>query len=495
LLTVNAPAGTKVKVYVPDTTNEVTSGTVAGNQLVTLYVVSDTYDVYLEQNAGTKTVEDVNVNADTSIDQLCVLTVMFPGRSGVDTYVKVDDTILNSALGGDVDNRTNKTEVTSIAVLKNTYDVVVVNGSSTFIVDAVDCTGDTALVIIQGDQTITFGALADKTYGDDDFTVSATSSAGLEVSFTASGACTISGTTVHITGSGSCTITAHQDGNIYYNAAPDVSQSFNVNKKPITVTADPQTKVYGTSDPALTYKITSGALVGSDSFSGALTRDAGEDVGTYAIGQGTLALSENYNLTYVGNNLAITQAAITVMADPQTKVYGASDPALTYKITSGALVGSDAFTGALTRDAGEDIGTYAITQGTLSLSGNYALTYVSDKLTITQASTEVVLTSSCNPSLHLLPVTFTATVAVVAPGVGTPTGTVTFRDGTTTLGTATLSSGKATYRTPCLRPLRLGDHSITAVYNGDANFTTSTSPAMTQTVLSLLQWILRLLGH
>ena len=62
-----------------------------------------------------------------------------------------------------------------------------------------------------------------------DFTISATASSGLPVSFTASGTCTISSNTVHITGVGSCNITAHQAGNSNYNAAPDVSQTFTVN--------------------------------------------------------------------------------------------------------------------------------------------------------------------------------------------------------------------------------------------------------------------------
>src|SRR5439155_4813075 len=59
----------------------------------------------------------------------------------------------------------------------------------------------------KANQTISFGTLPDKTYGDPDFTVSATASSGLTVSFGASGQCTVSGTTVHLTGPGSCTIT------------------------------------------------------------------------------------------------------------------------------------------------------------------------------------------------------------------------------------------------------------------------------------------------
>jgi hypothetical protein len=153
----------------------------------------------------------------------------------------------------------------------------------------------------------------------------------------------------------------------------------------ITVTADAKTKVFGQSDPALTYRITSGNLAGNgDAFSGALTRDAGENIGTYAITQGTLALNGNYTLTYEGANLNITAWPITITADAKSKVYGDADPALTYRITSGALVGTDAFTGSLTRDAGEALGTYAITQGTLALNSNYTLTYVGANLTINQ---------------------------------------------------------------------------------------------------------------
>jgi len=90
-------------------------------------------------------------------------------------------------------------------------------------------TASGTLVIAKANQAITLGALGNKTYGDPDFTVSATASSGLTVSFTASGACTVSGNTVHITGVGSCNITAHQAGNGNYNAAPDVSRTFAVN--------------------------------------------------------------------------------------------------------------------------------------------------------------------------------------------------------------------------------------------------------------------------
>ncbi|MGN6531341.1 MAG: Ig-like domain-containing protein [Ginsengibacter sp.] len=442
-----------------------------------------------------------------------------------------------------------------------------------------------------------------------------------------------------------CVITSGCDGStVTSNAA-----SLTVAQAPITITADGKTKVYGTADPALTYQVTSGALVGTDAFSGSLTRDAGENAGNYAIKQGTVALSGNYNLTYAGANLVITKAtanitvnsytvnyngnphtstftavgvesptpvdltslmdvsatthtnagtyngdawtfagnnnynpangtvnnsigkanavitvnsytvnyngnphtstftavgiesptpvdltslmdvsatthtnagtynndawtfagnnnynpangtvnnnigkanavitvnsytvnyngnphtstftavgvesptpvdltslmdvsgtthtnagtyngdawtfagnnnynpvngtvndaigteAITVTADPQTKVYGSPDPALTYNVTTGALAGSDAFTGSLTRNPGESSGTYPITQGTLALSNNYDLSYVGANLTITN-----------------IPISASASAGIIECAGGTTTLTVTASGG------------------------------------------------------------------
>jgi hypothetical protein len=86
------------------------------------------------------------------------------------------------------------------------------------------------LTVMKSDQAINFGALATKTYGDADFSVSVTASSGLAVSFAASGNCTVSESTAHITGAGACTITASQAGNTNYNAATDVRQSFTISK-------------------------------------------------------------------------------------------------------------------------------------------------------------------------------------------------------------------------------------------------------------------------
>jgi hypothetical protein len=162
-----------------------------------------------------------------------------------------------------------------------------------------------------------------------------------------------------------------------------VSADFSITSKPITVTTDAsQTKIYGTTDPVFAYSI-SPSLESGDTFTGALTRVAGENVGAYAITNGTLSAGSNYTITYVGADFAITAKPITVTADAsQTKVYGTADSVFTYSV-SPSLVSGDTCTGALTRVAGENIGTYAIEQGTLSAGSNYTITYVGDDFTIT----------------------------------------------------------------------------------------------------------------
>jgi len=101
--------------------------------------------------------------------------------------------------------------------------------------------------------------------------------------------------------------------------------------------------------------------------------------------------------------------------------------------------------------------------------------------TVHTATTTTSLATSVNPSITGNPVTFT--VHVVAQFGGTLTGTVSFLDGTTTLGMATLTpDANGASATFTYNGLSLGFHSITAMYVGDASFDASTSAALTQHV-------------
>jgi hypothetical protein len=126
------------------------------------------------------------------------------------------------------------------------------------------------------------------------------------------------------------------------------------------------------------------------------------------------------------------------------------------------------------------IGTHSITAvygGDSNFTGSTSSALTQ---TINQTTTTTAVISSANPSTINESVTFTATVTPAVSGVFAPTGTVTFKDGSATLGTGTLNSSlQASFTTA---GLALGSHSITAVYGGDSSFITSTSPVLAQVV-------------
>jgi len=150
-------------------------------------------------------------------------------------------------------------------------------------------------------------------------------------------------------------------------------------------------------------------------------------------------------------------------------------------------------------DGATELGTASLNSGSATYStaalavGAHAITaqYLGDgnfsgstspvvSQTVGQAGTTTLVAVSPSPSVYGQSVTFTATIGVVTPGAGTPTGSVTFMDGSTTLGTGTLNgTGTASFTTSALA---IGSHAITAVYGGDGNFTTSNSNAASQIV-------------
>ncbi|MFL6282560.1 MAG: beta strand repeat-containing protein, partial [Pyrinomonadaceae bacterium] len=174
-------------------------------------------------------------------------------------------------------------------------------------------------------QTINFGALADKSYGDADFTVSATATSGLGVSFGAAGACTVTGNTVHITGGGSCTITASQAGDSNYNAAPDVPQSFQIAKVNQTITFNPLgDKTYGDADFSVSASASSGLTV-SFNASGACTV-TGSTVHITGAGSCTINASQagdsNYNAASdVARSFQIAKATATISLSNLNQTY------------------------------------------------------------------------------------------------------------------------------------------------------------------------------
>ena len=187
------------------------------------------------------------------------------------------------------------------------------------------------------------------------------------------------------------------------------------------------------------------------------------------------ALSSSHNPSAFGQSVTFT-ATVTAVAPGSATPTGS----VTFKdgltvLGSGGLVSGKAV-----------FSTSALTVGAHSITADYAgsvdyNTSVSSVLTqtVNKAATATTMTSSPNPSTLGQTVTFKVTVTAVAPGGGTPTGTVTLKDGSTTLGASALVSGKATFTTSLLAH---GSHAMTAVYSGSVDDVASASAVLTQKV-------------
>jgi Big-like domain-containing protein len=220
-------------------------------------------------------------------------------------------------------------------------------------------------------------------------------------------------------------------------------------------------------------------------------------ISTLAMGSHSITATYGGDGNFNGSSGALTQAirqttSTTVASSNNPSVFGQAVH-FTATVTPNTVTGTVTF-----RNGAVVLGTSSVTLGKATLStstlavGAHAITATYNGSTIFLASTSAVLahavnkaasstavTSSHNPSVFGQSVSFTATVTAVAPGTGTPTGSVTFKNGLAVLGSVSLISGKATFSTSALT---VGAHSVTAVYNGSVDYNTSTSSVLTQTV-------------
>jgi len=324
-------------------------------------------------------------------------------------------------------------------------------------------------------QTITFGTLPNQTYGVAPFTVSATASSNLPVSFasTTQSVCTVSGNSVTIIATGPCSIQASQGGNSAYSAALSVIQSFTVNPASQTITLAALTnKTYGAAPFTVSATATSNLAVSFASTTPLVCTASVNTVTIIAAGTCTIAANQagnsNYNAASVNQSFMVNTAALTVTATNASKVFGAPLPTFTATFTGfvngdtqlSAVTGTPSLT--TTAVATSAPGNYTITAaaGTLT-AANYTFTYASGTLTVSKANTATAVTAT---GTNLV-----ATVSVVSPGAGTPTGTVQFLNGSTVLATVGLSGSHAT-----LTNFPSGAQ-VTVVYSGDTNFNSSSS--------------------
>src|SRR5467141_1313807 len=223
---------------------------------------------------------------------------------------------------------------------------------------------------------------------------------------------------------------------------------------------------------------TSGLGTGAHSITAIYGGDANFTGSTSPILTQTIGKAASSTAVASSNNPSIIGTAVTLTASVTSPVTGTLTGTVTFQDGTSALGTGTLSGGAATfTTSGLTGGTHSITavySGDANFAGGPSPTLMQ---TVNKVGDSTSVASSNNPSIFGSAVTFTATVTSSA--TGTPTGTVTFQDAAATLGTGMLSGGNTTLATSALVG---GVHSITAIYGGDVNFASSTSPGLTQTV-------------
>lgn len=186
------------------------------------------------------------------------------------------------------------------------------------------------------------------------------------------------------------------------------------------------------------------------------------------LGKSATALASSLNPSTYGHSVTFTASVTPATATGTVTFKNGSVTLGAVALSAGKATFS---TPTLTAGAHAIVAIYS---GNSSFGGSTSPTVTQ---TVKKAATTTALVSSLNPSNKGQAVTFTATIA---PGTGV-TGTVTFKDGATILGTAAVNA--TTHKAAITKStLAVGTHSITAVYGGNTNFNTSTSAIVKQVV-------------
>ena len=190
-----------------------------------------------------------------------------------------------------------------------------------------DYSPNAAVAVSKANQTISFAALAGKTYGDAPFAVSASATSGLAVTFssTTPSVCTVSGSTVTIAATGTCTIAADQAGNANYNAAPQFPQSFTVGQGTQTIAGfAPATPIAYAPGGTFALTATGGASGNAVTFASttpAICTVSGATATIVAVGSCTLTANQAGNPSYAA--AAQVTAGVAINKANQTIAFGA----------------------------------------------------------------------------------------------------------------------------------------------------------------------------
>ena len=322
------------------------------------------------------------------------------------------------------------------------------------------------------------------------------------------------GTALFVTGSlsvGSHSITAAYSGDSTYAASTSSALALTVNPISTTtaLTSSPNPSTPG-QVVTFTATVSPAASTGSVQFF-----DGASFLGTVPLNSGTALFltaslsvgSHNITAAYSGDSThaastsaVLTQTVNASLISTTTAVTSSANPSTSGQSVTFTATGSPAAATGTVQffDGASSLGTATLSGGTASLStsalsvGGHSITAAyngdstyaaSTSSVLTQTvngvlvGTTTALTSTPNPSTYGQSVAFTAVVSSLG---GTPTGTVTFLDGATTLGSSALDAGG--HATLSVSSLSVGTHTVTAQYNGDGTFSGSTSSGLSQAV-------------
>jgi hypothetical protein len=313
-----------------------------------------------------------------------------------------------------------------------------------------------------------------------------------------------------------------------------VAGSLSVTQAVLTVSADPQSRLYGTTNPVLTVTYSGFAngentnvISGQPSLS--TVAEISSPVGGYdiVVGPGSLSAT-NYSFSLTNGTLTVGKALLLVTADNQSRLYGQTNPVLTFQYsgfvdgdTESVLSGAPALSTVACTNTPPGAYNIVVTNGTLTAT-NYALGFVNGSLTINPAPLSItandasrqygttnpvftvtmlgfangedatVLSGTLSITSSTDPTSSVGTYAIVPAGLNSANYAVTYANGTLTvtqaLLTVTANSAISQYGSPT--PLLGG--TISGLLNGDpitANYTTAatqSSPAGSYAIVSSL---------
>ena len=262
-----------------------------------------------------------------------------------------------------------------------------------------------SFTVTQAPQTIAFGAPGTAIFGATPFTISATASSGLSVTFSATASsvsvCSVSVNTVTIVGAGACSITAIQPGNANYLAATPVTQTFTVNPavQSIVFTALPDVALPAAS-VALAATASSGLPVNFTSNSAGICAVSGSTVTLLAVGSCLITATQTGNANYAP-------------AAPVTQLFRISAPIAAPVITQGGVV--PVYSTAATIQPGEWVSIYGtnLATGNATWQGNFPTSLGGTSVTINGKAAYLWFVSPTQINLQAPADSATGTVSVV----------------------------------------------------------------------------------